>query len=85
MPGDLDALIAELETADHGSRELSDEVLLALGWEHGSWGYWNPPLPSKPLNLYEASPRPSPTESVDDAIAECERRGAQEVAEGLVV
>ena len=30
--GSLAALIAALERAEEGSRELSDEVLLALGW-----------------------------------------------------
>lgn len=46
-------LIARIESAEAGSRELSDEVLLAL------WGH--------PLSANVKS-RPSPTESVDDAL-----------------
>lgn len=69
-------LIARLKAAEVGSRELSDEVLLALGWVkfyfsviHASSGsvteHWTAPNGS----MMYASERPSPTESVDDALA----------------
>ena len=66
-----DELIAALESAERGSRELSDEVLLAFGYRERTWegesvrglcgpderfyGWWRD--------------RPSPTRSVDDALA----------------
>ena len=63
---DLPALLARLEAADAGSRELSDEALLATGrWaRHGVlWsvqltpGVWTP----------WCHPAPDPTNSLDDA------------------
>jgi hypothetical protein len=68
MTSDNTALIAELEAAEKGSRELSDRVLLALGWvtfrEYGFiwWG----------KNKRSSGPeddRPSPSESLDDVLA----------------
>lgn len=69
-------LIERLETAESGSRELSDEVLLALDWTYalkssaitGSGGgdieMWH-----SPAGLMHHGPRPSPAESVDDALS----------------
>jgi hypothetical protein len=66
MTDSLPALLARLEAADAGSRELSDEALLATGrWaRHGElWsvqltpGIWTP----------WCHPAPDPTNSLDDA------------------
>lgn len=59
-----DTLIARLEAAPTGSRELSDEVLVALGWKH--WpptGKWI--APDGPQHCRDMDP----TRSVDDALA----------------
>lgn len=61
-------LISRLQVAPAGSRELSDEVLLGMGWEtKEAWGrsYWVPPegLARRPND------RPNPTRSLDDALA----------------
>jgi hypothetical protein len=62
-------LISRLESAAEGSRELSDDVLLACGWEKTFDGvacdYWAPPHTAG--RVYSDN-RPSPTESVDDAL-----------------
>lgn len=63
-------LAARLEAAEQGSRELSDEALLALGWKQipadpelvGDWL-------SPDGGTYSWSALPSPTESVDDGLA----------------
>lgn len=66
-------LIARLEAAEAGSRELSDEVLVALGWrcEEEEWigrlgiiKVWYRPNGE----VVRIGCRPSPTESVDDAL-----------------
>ena len=82
MMADLKPLIAELEAAKGGSRELSDRVLLAVGWttsdskdtrarfwrspEGEDYDWWDDPHARSrggpPLK------RPSPTESLDDAL-----------------
>ena len=82
MMADLKPLIAELEQAKEGSRELSDRVLLAVGWttsdskdtrarfwrspEGEDYDWWDDPHARSrggpPLK------RPSPTESLDDAL-----------------
>lgn len=64
MP-DHDELIAKLEAATMGSRELSDDVLFACGWgvERGKFDdYWSDP--SGKLWRHEAT-RPDPTTSFD--------------------
>ena len=64
-------LISRLESATAGSRELSDEVLMALGWrrvseetEHGDYVFWCPP------DRYAqfTDERPCPTTSLDAAL-----------------
>ena len=73
----LKLLIAELESAKAGSRELSDKVLLACGWSYrpncygpgkpqwGGGGLWTNPLG---VGTAASDPRPSPTESLDTAL-----------------
>ena len=80
MPS-LKPLIAELESAKEGSRELSDRVLLACGWRYekikrGIGFSGKPKLedawldPTRvPWTGAVKSKRPSPTESLDDAVA----------------
>lgn len=61
-------LISRLETAAEGSRELSDEVLLALGWSDNDdeiEGYWIPPEGGR---WGDRGERPDPTRSIDDAL-----------------
>ncbi len=57
-------LAAELEQAERGSREVSDRVLLAWGWERncvpGEVNWWTGPGQRQPSTY-----RPSPTESLD--------------------
>lgn len=66
-------LLSKLAGAERGSRELSDEVLLALGWKkdieywegrHGPMTIW-----TMPDNADHILKIPSPTESVDDCLA----------------
>ena len=62
-------LIARLEAAPEGSRELSDEVLLAVGWEHIDTGDVREEQWVSPGGMYFiVSPRPDPTRSIDDAL-----------------
>lgn len=73
----LPELIAELERAEEGSRELSDKVLLAAGWQRltkgaakqpGDTGWRMPdgaPLYSTHPHLFGA---PDPTRSLDAAL-----------------
>lgn len=61
----MQALIAKLEGAEAGSRELSDEFLLALGWTRTP-GYFVEP---ENVRWWADNSHPSPTESVDDALA----------------
>lgn len=75
------SLIAELESAREGSRELSDKVLLACGWRHENiedgTGFSGKPRQQDawidptgvPWTRSVKSKRPSPTESLDDAVA----------------
>jgi hypothetical protein len=75
-------LAARLESAEAGSRELSDAVLLACGWSRGCWveggrvgnvrfGSHKPhPYWQTPDGTkFDEGQRPSPTERVDDVIA----------------
>lgn len=72
-------LLSDLESAAAGSRELSDRVLLALGWRTDQitgtcwWRPENPEAPNGTGSWFSAVDCPSPTESVDDAIAEWRR------------
>lgn len=45
MSGNLDSLIAELERAAEGLRELDGEIALSLGWvkHHAGWAHWTTP------------------------------------------
>lgn len=63
-------LIAELEQASEGNRELSDKVLLATGWRITSVGYYMGPMYhwSNGVESYPEEERPSPTESLDVAM-----------------
>ncbi len=58
------ALIAELEQAQEGSWQLSDEVLLALGWKIGkprrAWA------PNR--DFYFGNQIPDPTRNLQDAV-----------------
>ena len=77
---DLKSLIAELEQAKEGSRELSDKVLLACGWRYekiaDGVGFSGKPRQQDtwidptgvPWTRSVKSKRPSPTESLDDAM-----------------
>ena len=64
---DHTALVSTLKAATEGSRELSDEVLLAHGWttEEGWW--WGPH--GEELTPETAAERPDPTRSIDDGVA----------------
>lgn len=66
----IDELIAKLEMAPEGSRELGDEILLATGWRRGSVGYWLGPIImwSKDDRSYDDGKQPNPTTSLDAAI-----------------
>ena len=57
-------LIARLEAAPHGSRGLSDEALLAVGWTIGGLARWVAPDGTK----FTPVMRPDPSRSVDDAL-----------------
>lgn len=41
----MDNLIAELEAATEGSRDLDGEIALSLGWvkHHAGWAHWTTP------------------------------------------
>jgi hypothetical protein len=72
MP-DHSTLIARLEAAMEGSRELSDEALLACGWrcepewseDHETLRMWY--APGKLAGSQLSRNRPDPTRSIDDA------------------
>lgn len=57
-------LAARLEAATEGSRELSDEVLVACGWTVDPGLFWR-----KPDGWHCHDDAPDPTRSVDDSIA----------------
>lgn len=65
-------LASRLKSAPHGSRELSNEVLLACKWMRHRIGeedlrlWWSKGPRDKPI---PDGQQPSPTESVDDALA----------------
>lgn len=61
---ELEALVAELGSAEEGSRELSAEVLRASGWVWRDDGYLEMPNG----RYWGPGPHPSPTESVDAAL-----------------
>lgn len=60
-------LIERLSAAKVDSRELSDEVLLALGWLHET-GWWRPPAPAPEWEIFHERDRPDPARSIDDAV-----------------
>lgn len=77
MCAEMDDLIAELERAEEGSRELSDKALLASGWTYGPYQYsgksfstsgegWIKPG-GEPWML-GADSRPDPTRNLQDAL-----------------
>lgn len=75
-------LLKRLEEAEAGSRELSDAVLLACGWTFYQGGVqmaitgaggglvdvWTPPNPTGESPRLYSGDRPSPTQSLDDAL-----------------
>jgi len=69
-----DKLIADLEAAPKGSRELSDDILRALGWRDNPRDFkWFDPDGKlhdgrDAYNRRLGPPRPSPTESLDAAM-----------------
>lgn len=65
----MDDLIARLEAATEGSRELSDEVLVALGWTHDTATHTSC-APDGTRYGYDTpySRPPHPTRSADDAL-----------------
>jgi hypothetical protein len=65
MTSDNTALIAEMEAAEKGSRELSDRVLLALGYAFvPSKNVWR-----RPGDDMDYGGWLDPSESIDDALA----------------
>lgn len=60
-------LATRIEAAEAGSRELSDEVLLALGWriQDKQWGH----MYRADGTICHCRERPNCTESVDDCLA----------------
>jgi len=62
LSGQTEALAAQYEAATEGSREMSDEMLLALGWRRGQ-------LTWADRNGCETDQPPSPAESVDAGLA----------------
>ena len=69
---DHEQLTARLEVAEAGTRELSDKVLLALGWKRGvdrghgrNTSLWR----NGDGEIVNAETLPPPTESVDDGLA----------------
>lgn len=80
MTADLSALIARLEAAEVGSRELGHEVLLALGWRRSVIGHfygplyqWSSPDFSPHLISGDEDKLPNPVLSIDAALALAER------------
>lgn len=82
MTADLSALIARLEAAEVGSRELGHDVLLALGWHREQIGNFYGPLyqwssPDFSPHLISGDedklPIPNPVLSLDAALALAER------------
>ena len=80
MTADLSALIARLEAAEVGSRELGHEVLLALGWHRNQIGnfygplyQWSSPDHSPHLIRGDEDNLPNPALSLDAALALAER------------
>ncbi len=62
-----DTLIEKLEQAEEGSRELSDEVLLACGWRKTRWVPTGEPAWFDPQGS-NGSYLPHPTRSLDDCL-----------------
>lgn len=62
------ALIAKLEAATEGSRAMSEDCLIAVGWQRQN-EYWGEPR-DKPgqVHYWRKDTRPSPAESLDDAV-----------------
>ncbi|WP_392352973.1 hypothetical protein V8F63_09495 [Brevundimonas sp. LF-1] len=80
MTADLSALIARLEAAEVGSRELGHDVLLALGWHreqignfYGPLYQWSSPDFSPHLISGDEDKLPNPVLSLDAALALVER------------
>lgn len=76
MTADLSALIARLEAAEAGSRELGHEVLMALGWRRSVVGHfygplyqWSSPDFSPHLISGDEDKLPNPVLSLDAALA----------------
>ena len=65
MRSTMTDLLSRLQQASEGSRELSDEMLLACGWKIGEGSWFIDPSGSKFL----PDDRPDPTRSLDDAVA----------------
>lgn len=71
-----DSLMSRLRDAAEGSRELSDEVLLALGWKRApSW--------RSPDGKVFPHAIPNPTVSLDDAVALVGTKYQWTIEEGL--
>ena len=74
---DLPALIAKLEAATEGSRELSDEVLVACGWTRENIGHGKVAATGREFVVWQwtdpegarRSPELDPTRSLDAAVA----------------
>ena len=65
-----DELIAELEAATDGSRELSDAVLRACGWYIAALADGkSTPSWRRPNSSYVPGARPDPTRSIYDALS----------------
>ena len=65
----MDALMAELESAAEGSRELDQRVLLASGWRVDGCGYWWARIGNLGFHgKKEIHLLPRPTTSVDAAL-----------------
>lgn len=80
VTADLSALIARLEAAEVGSRELGHDVLLALGWHRDRIGnfygpiyQWSSPDRSPHLIRGDEDTLPNPVLSLDAALALAER------------
>lgn len=80
MTADLSALIARLEAAEVGSRELGHDVLLSLGWHRDQIGnfygplyQWSSPDHSPHLIRGDEDNLPNPALSLDAALALAER------------